>query len=176
MESNASLPPGLFAKNNEEVIKVYTEVIKRSREDFRSQQNQDIESAMKESLREMAEGGNAPGLEKVIQESLRTFENNETEEELLKKAMEESMKEREEAFNAPEGEGSEEEMLKKALQMSAADFGAPSSDFMSPAVQSAVEFGYSVEQAIEAISVVGDNPDMVLNYLLQLQFTPNSYY
>ena len=151
-------------------------MIKRSREDFRSQQNNDIESAMKESLREMAEGGEAPGLEKVIQESLRTFEKDETEEELLKKAMEESMKERGEAFGPAAGEGSEEEMLKKALQMSAADFGAPSEDFMSPAVKSAVEYGYSVEQAIEAVSLVGENPDMVLNYLLQLQFTPNAYY
>jgi hypothetical protein len=37
---------------------------------------------------------------------------------------------------------------------------------MSPAVIEALSHGFNAEQAIEAESLVGGNPDMVLSYLM----------
>lgn len=38
---------------------------------------------------------------------------------------------------------------------------------MSPGIQAALDQGYDIENAIEATSVVGDNPEMVLSYLFE---------
>ena len=39
---------------------------------------------------------------------------------------------------------------------------------MSPGIVAALERGFSMEQAVEAESVVGPNSEMVLTYLLQV--------
>ena len=36
---------------------------------------------------------------------------------------------------------------------------------MSPAIKCALQNGFSLEQAIEAYSIVGENPDMMITYL-----------
>ena len=38
---------------------------------------------------------------------------------------------------------------------------------MSPAIQCALNNGYTIEQAIEAVSVVGENTELVLGYLFE---------
>jgi uncharacterized UBP type Zn finger protein len=36
-----------------------------------------------------------------------------------------------------------------------------------PAITAALEMGFSLDDAVEALSIVGDNPDNVLNFLMQ---------
>ncbi len=41
---------------------------------------------------------------------------------------------------------------------------------MSEAIRIALEQGFSLEQAVEAQSIVGDEPDLMLNYLFDKMY------
>ena len=54
----------------------------------------------------------------------------------------------------------EDEELRRAMELSMEE------QQIHPAIQQAMELGFSMEQAIQAISLVGESPEAVVEYLL----------
>ena len=77
-----------------------------------------------------------------------------------------------------EDEEDEEAMLKKALELSqkVPDQQQQINNSIEEITTLAYQYGFSQEQAIEAISVVGtNNPDLVINYLMSMYGYASSY-
>ena len=71
-------------------------------------------------------------------------------------------------------EKNEEDMINSVIKMSLENENNPNKiqdmDYFSiPSIQSALEFGFSLDDAIMAWSIYGDNQDLVLQYLYSMQ-------
>ena len=78
---------------------------------------------------------------------------------MIKLAMKESM---EENKNNLANINLEDAFMKTVMAMSQNDGGGGQ---LSIGIQFAVENGFSIEQAVEAQSIVGDDPELMLSYL-----------
>lgn len=122
-----------------------------------------IESAARGELREIITRARMDfdktmqiDLEQALQASLEHLEN---EEAMIRQAIEESENtEYLMAIAASNELNSEEEMLKKAIEMSTKEM-FPSS------VQDVINSGFTLEQAMEAYHMVGDNPNAMIEYI-----------
>ena len=83
-----------------------------------------------------------------------------TEEEMIKLAMKES---REETKTKLAQINLEEAFMKTVIAMSQNE--GQANGQMSIGIQFAIENGFSIEQAVEAQSIVGDDPELMLSYL-----------
>lgn len=83
-----------------------------------------------------------------------------TEEEMIKLAMKESM---EETKTNLAQINLEEAFMKTVIAMSQNE--GQANGQMSIGIQFAIENGFSIEQAVEAQSIVGDDPELMLSYL-----------
>ena len=83
-----------------------------------------------------------------------------TEEEMIKLAMKESM---EETKTNLAQINLEEAFMKTVIAMSQNE--GEANGQMSIGIQFAIENGFSIEQAVEAQSIVGDDPELMLSYL-----------
>ena len=85
-----------------------------------------------------------------------------TEEQMIKMALEESMKVEEKKDNFATV-NLEDAFLKTVMQMSQND--NLDKNQLNIGVQFALENGFTLEQAIEAQSIVGDDPELMISYL-----------
>ena len=85
-----------------------------------------------------------------------------TEEQMIKMALEESMKAEEKKDNFATV-NLEEAFLKTVMQMSQND--NLDKNQLNIGVQFALENGFTLEQAIEAQTIVGDDPELMISYL-----------
>ncbi len=83
-----------------------------------------------------------------------------TEEDMIKLAMKESM---EETKTNLAQINLEEAFMKTVIAMSQNE--GQANGQMSIGIQFAIENGFSIEQAVEAQSIVGDDPELMLSYL-----------
>lgn len=59
--------------------------------------------------------------------------------------------------------------MRRVLEMSMKEFAtAPAGNGFSAGVNEALTKGYTLEQAFEAESMMGDNPEMIMCYLIQM--------
>jgi len=137
-----STPPGVhelnavtIAKDVKEGRAAPNENIARARANFNIAGQIDIDEALRISLEEY---------DKTIVESIS---NAETEEAMLKQAMEESQQH--------PGIMSEEEQLRLALEQSQ----------QSPGIQEVLNSGFTLEQAVMAQSAVGNDPNAMIEFI-----------
>lgn len=118
------------------------EDILRSREFFDRESQQDLEAALERSLQDSED----PALHDILQSSMLDA----TESQMMHHALQESAREQ-----VPE-----DEELRRAMELSIEE------QQIHPAILQAMELGFSMEQAIQAVSLVGESPEAVVEYLL----------
>lgn len=63
----------------------------------------------------------------------------------------------------------EEEEMRRVMEMSMKEFSEmPADNGFSAGVNQALAKGFTLEQAFEAESMMGDNPEMIMCYLIQM--------
>ena len=118
------------------------EEIMRSREFFDRESQQDLEAALERSLQDSED----PALHDILQSSMLDA----TESQMMHHVLQESARD----------QTTEDEELRRAMELSMEE------QQIHPAIQQAMELGFSMEQAIQAISLVGESPEAVVEYLL----------
>ena len=97
----------------------------------------------------------------------------EDEEEKIKKENKNNYDKMEIIMKQSELEKNEEEMINSAIKMSLENKNNNNKNemdyFSIPSIQTALEFGFSLDDAILAFSIYGDNSDLVLQYLYSMQ-------
>lgn len=116
--------------------------ILRSREFFDRESQQDLETALERSLQDSED----PALHDVLQSSMLDA----TESQMMHQALRESAQEQ-----IPE-----DDELRRAMEVSMEE------QQIHPAILQAMELGFSMEEAIQAVSLVGESPEAVVEYLL----------
>lgn len=109
----------------------------------------DIDSIIEERLKEISKKRN-----EILDENKRNFENAiteseafMTEEELLKSVMEISKKENKNKF---------EDVVSDNIN---------ANNELSPSIKFIIEMGFSFDDAVMAMSAVGDDPELMLQYI-----------
>ena len=97
----------------------------------------------------------------------------EDEEEKIKKENKNNYDKMEIIMKQSELEKNEEDMINSAIKMSLENKNNNNKNemdyFSIPSIQTALEFGFSLDDAILAFSIYGDNSDLVLQYLYSMQ-------
>lgn len=97
----------------------------------------------------------------------------EDEEEKMKKENKNNYDKMEIIMKQSELEKNEEDMINSAIKMSLENKNNNNKNemdyFSIPSIQTALEFGFSLDDAILAFSIYGDNSDLVLQYLYSMQ-------
>ena len=97
----------------------------------------------------------------------------EDEEEKIKKENKNNYDKMEIIMKQSELEKNEEDMINSAIKMSLENKNNNNKNemdyFSIPSIQTALEFGFSLDDAIMAWSIYGDNQDLVLQYLYSMQ-------
>jgi len=154
---------------NADLIAQYRNIIQRSRTEFESQGIRDMELALEESLRafQNERGRDDVNEEEIaIQASKQLYEQNLTEEDLLKIAMEESLKANEEGLMDPALAMSlESGMLENAMNFSQREFNFNQLRNTST-FQNLRAMGFDEDKVIDAMMTVGNEENYVLSYLL----------
>lgn len=133
-----------------------TEAIRISREGFENRDQLNLQQALETSLQIDSD----PSLNAAISQSL----NSASEEDLIRIAMEHSLKHNEDELQAAiarsiEGDDSIEEAIRRS-QMEYSGLG------YNPFIDQVVQFGFTHEQALQAYSIVGDNTEAMIDFII----------
>lgn len=147
------------AKNIAQGIEPRTENIRRARDIFDSIGQTDLEQTLSISLHNF----HTDSVDVAIERSL----NEQTEEQILRQAIEESKKVHEDpelsmALDVSMQVLNEDALLQQALEASKQDV---EKDFLSPAVRDLLDSGFTMEQVLKAWTAVGDNPEAMIDYI-----------
>jgi len=142
------------------------EMVRVSREAFESQGVRDMEIALQESLKEFNKSEKPPGEleieeEMAVKESLREYEKHvmvDSERQLMEAIMKES-KQDSVTKDILEIERKE---LEEALKFSCTE---TNNMELTPSMKSALEMGYTLEMVIQARDIVGDDAQMIINFI-----------
>ncbi|CAG9326059.1 unnamed protein product [Blepharisma stoltei] len=142
------------------------ENIRRAREGFDNSAQTDLEQALSISLHNSQ--GNS--VDVAIERSI----NEQTEEQMIRQAIEESKRGDDDAQLrmamelSMQGErNTEEDLIRMAMEESKRE---ASQNFLNPSIQIVVDSGFTMEQALGAWTVVGDDPNLMIEYILNSQF------
>ena len=156
-------------RNDSAGISMIRRAVEESRRGFQSDLQRDLDCVLQESLRTyQRENGNVQDEEtKAVEDSIKTYENQQNEQEFLDQAIRNSLAV--EPQNIPGNiTQAQADILADAVQ-NASNYNISRNDLaQSPIVQQAVMLGFSQDLAIQAVMQFGHDQDAVLNYLLNL--------
>ena len=155
--------------SNESLIDRYKEIVQKSRSEFEQMGIRDMEVALEESLKTFnydREKNEVTEEELAIQESKKLYEEELNENDIIKLAMEESIRANENAFlNDQVANQMDEGMLNNAIFESQAQFNFEQLRNTQVFIN-AKAMGFEENQIIDAMMNVGNDENMVFSYLL----------
>lgn len=156
--------------SNGDLIKQYRNTVEQSRLEFQNAGKRDFDIAVEESLRTFKEEQSQKPLnaaeeeEKAIEESKKEYEQELTERELLDLALKDSLQTAFVGNNQPETQNLNDDEMQRVMAQSLQDFGFDQY-LQNPIVQRALNEGFSIEKAVDAMNKMGFDEELVMAYL-----------
>eukprot|EP00347_Sterkiella_histriomuscorum_P013052 403366200 len=164
-------------KIDDQSARLMSQIIMRSREDFHIQSKCDMQQALLQTIKDInATKRNIEdeNLEKALKESQMAVSEDEILQQVLKQSLEEQNQAQKRNQDLLKGINYDDALLQtlQALNINNPQpnqilFNINQPHLITAGCQYAMENGFSMEQGMEAVRNVGDNPEMVMSYLFE---------